>query len=86
VVVSGAGVLASSEHPAAAQRFLSYLVSPAGQKIIAASDSFEYPLRPGVINHSLKRPFATLPPPAVGVARLGDGRSAFELLQEVGLL
>ena len=86
VVVSGAGVLASSEHPAAAQRFLSYLVSPAGQKIIAASDSFEYPLRPGVINHTLKRPFATLPPPAVGVARLGDGRSAFELLQEVGLL
>ena len=46
LVVSGAGVLTSSDHSAAAQRFLSYLVSPAGQEIIAASDSYEYPLRP----------------------------------------
>ena len=86
VVVSGAGVLASSEHSEAAQRFLSYVVSPAGQEIIATSDSFEYPLRPGVTNENLERPLASLMPPALSVAQLGDGQSAFRLLQEVGLL
>jgi iron(III) transport system substrate-binding protein len=86
LVASGAGVLRSSDHSAAAQRFLSYLVSPAGQKIIATSDSYEYPLRPGVTNASLERPLASLTPSALSVAQLGDGQSAFRLLQEVGLL
>ena len=86
LVVSGAGVLQSSDHSAAAQRFLSYLVSPAGQEIIATSESYEYPLRPGVTNTSLQRPFASLIPPALSVAQLGDGQQAFRLLQDVGLL
>jgi iron(III) transport system substrate-binding protein len=86
LVVSGAGVLASSEHSAAAQRFLSFMVSPAGQEIIATSDSYEYPLRPGVTNEKLERPLASLQPSALSVAQVGDGQSAFRLLQDVGLL
>ena len=86
LVASGAGVLRSSDHSAAAQRFLSYLVSPAGQEIIATSNSYEYPLRPGVANTSLERPFASLLPSALSVAQVGDGQSAFRLLQDVGLL
>jgi iron(III) transport system substrate-binding protein len=86
LVASGAGVLRSSDHSAAAQRFLSYLVSPAGQEIIATSNSYEYPLRPGVTNASLERPFASLLPSALSVAQVGDGQSAFRLLQDVGLL
>jgi iron(III) transport system substrate-binding protein len=86
LVVSGAGMLASSKHAEAAQRFLSYVVSPAGQEIIATSDSYEYPLRPGVTNKNLERPFASLIPPALSVAQLGDGQEAFRLLQDVGLL
>jgi iron(III) transport system substrate-binding protein len=86
VVVSGAGVLASSEHSAAAQRFLSFVVSPAGQEIIATSEGYEYPLRPGVTNEDLERPFASLQPSSLSVAQLGDGQSAFRLLQDVGLL
>jgi iron(III) transport system substrate-binding protein len=86
VVASGAGALASSEHSAAAQRFLSFVVSRAGQEIIATSDSYEYPLRPGVTNENLERPFASLLPSAIGADQLGDGQSAFRLLQDVGLL
>jgi iron(III) transport system substrate-binding protein len=86
VAVSGAGVLASSSHTQAAQAFLRYLVSRRGQEVIAHSDSYEYPLRPGVRNPSLQRSFDELKPPSVGIEQLGDGRQAFELLQEVGLL
>jgi iron(III) transport system substrate-binding protein len=44
VDVSGAAVLTSSSHPAAAQAFLAYLVSDSAQQIIASSQSYEYPL------------------------------------------
>lgn len=86
VAISGAGVLASSEHKEAAQAFLAYLVSARAQRIIATSESYEYPLRPGVSNGSLTRSYDQLKPPAVSVEQLGDGRPALELLQEVGLL
>jgi iron(III) transport system substrate-binding protein len=86
VAISGAGVLRSSEHADAAQAYLRYLVSRRGQEVIADSKSYEYPLRPGVANPSLQRSFGQLKPPAVDIEQLGDGRDAFELLQEVGLL
>ena len=54
--------------------------------MIAHSSSYEYPLRPGVGNPSLTRTFGQLQPPAVSIEQLGDGREAFTLLQEVGLL
>ena len=86
LAVSGAGALESSDHAEAAQAFLAYLVSARGQKVIANSSSYEYPLRPGVTNPSLTRGVGQLQPPAVSIEQLGDGRQAFTLLQEVGLL
>lgn len=84
--VSGAGILASSTHKSAAQKFLAFLVSAAGQRIIAASDSFEYPLRPGVAANSQLAPLSTLhPDPADTIARLGDGSLALTLLQQAQL-
>ena len=41
-------ILKSSSHQANAQRFLAFLVSPQAQQIIAHSESYEYPLAPGV--------------------------------------
>ena len=85
VDVSGAGVLASSTHKAAAQAFLAYLVSAPAQHIIATSHSYEYPLRPGVSSSTALKPLAdiaALAPPA----SLGDGKPALTLLQDVGLL
>ena len=84
--VSGAGILASSTHQAAAQKFLAFLISAAGQRIIAQSDSFEYPLRPGVAANSELPPLSSLhPDPADTIAKLGDGSTALQLLQQAQL-
>jgi iron(III) transport system substrate-binding protein len=84
--VSGAGILASSTHQAAAQKFLAFLVSEAGQRIIAQTDSYEYPLRPGVAANPALPPLSSLhPDPADTIATLGDGSTALRLLQQAQL-
>jgi iron(III) transport system substrate-binding protein len=84
--VSGAAVLASSNHPSAAQRFLDYLTSRAGQEIIAHSDSFEYPLAAGVTTAEPETPLHELQPYPIDLAELGDGQSAVALLKQTQLL
>jgi iron(III) transport system substrate-binding protein len=86
VDVSGAAALKSSSHGKQAQRFLAYLVSAPAQRIVATSESYEYPLGSGVQTARDLRPFAELKPPAISVADLGDGRSALSRLRAVGLL
>jgi iron(III) transport system substrate-binding protein len=84
--VSGAAVLASSTHKTAAQKFLAFLVSAQGQRIIASGDSYEYPLRPGVAAHASLPSLSTLhPDQADTIARLGDGSLALSLLQQAQL-
>lgn len=87
VNVSGAAVLKSSKHPAAAQQFLAYLVSARAQELMAKSHiDFEYPLRPGVAPDPLLKPFDELHPPALTVEQLGDDSQAAKLLRQAGLL
>jgi len=83
--VSGAGVLASSQHKAAAQKFLAFLVSAQGQAIIAHSDSYEYPLRPGIAASALLTPFSQLSPAPDTITELGDGLMPLSLLQQTQL-
>jgi iron(III) transport system substrate-binding protein len=83
--VSGAAVLASSTHKAAAQKFLAFLVGRQAQRVIASSDSFEYPLRPGVAASPALPPFSQLHPAPDTIASLGDGTLPLTLLQEAGL-
>jgi iron(III) transport system substrate-binding protein len=84
--VSGAGVLASSHNKAAAQRFVAFLVSKAGQEIIGHSISFEYPVASGVTTPQPETPFNDLRPYPINIAQLGTGAEAIALLQEVQLL
>ena len=86
VDVSGAGVLKSSRHQAEAQKLLAFLVGSSAQRIIAGSDSFEYPLASGVRTARSETPFAVLRPNPIGVAALGDGSTAISLLQKAQLL
>jgi iron(III) transport system substrate-binding protein len=86
VDVSGAAVLKSSTHQAAAQRFLTYLTSKAGQEIIATSISYEYPIGSGVQTAQPETPFGQLQPNSITLAELGNGSTAISLLQEAGLL
>jgi iron(III) transport system substrate-binding protein len=87
--VSGAAVLKSSRHQAAAQKFLAYLVSKAGQEVIAnpaKSISFEYPIASGVTTLAPETPFGQLRPYPISIAELGDGAAAIALLKQAGLL
>jgi iron(III) transport system substrate-binding protein len=86
VNVSGAAVLKSSSHASAAQAFLAFLVSAQGQQTIAHSDSFEYPLRPGVAPAPGLPPLSGFHPVSLTPADLGDGKQALELEQKLGLL
>jgi iron(III) transport system substrate-binding protein len=86
VDVSGAAALKSSGHAAEAQRFLAYLVSRPAQEIVATSESYEYPLGSGVATKRPLKPLSELQPPDLTVEQLGDGRSALQALQQVGLL
>jgi iron(III) transport system substrate-binding protein len=87
--VSGAAVLRSSAHQAAAQRLLAYLVSAPAQEIIAdpeRSISYEYPIASGVTTEAPETAFGQLQPCALTIAELGDGQSAVALMRQAGLL
>ncbi len=84
--VSGAAVLRSSKHQAAAQELLAFLTSKRGEETLAASDSYEYPLGSGVAGAPVLRPFDQLQPSAITPADLGDGSLALQLERQAGIL
>jgi iron(III) transport system substrate-binding protein len=84
--VSGAAVLRSSKHQAAARKFVAFLNSAPGEEIIAHSDSFEYPIGSGVTTAQPETPFNQLRPNSITIAQLGTGAEAIKLLQEAQLL
>ena len=78
VDVSGAAILQSSKNAADAKRFLAYLVGKPAQTIIATSESYEYPLRPGVTNHEGRSALSGRHRPGAGqrnAARRRQGRA-----------
>jgi iron(III) transport system substrate-binding protein len=83
--VSGAAILKSSTHKAAAQKFVAYLNSAQGQEIINHSQSWEYPIASGV-QRTNETPFNQLQPNSITIAQLGTGAEAIKLLQEAQLL
>ncbi|HST55431.1 MAG TPA: extracellular solute-binding protein [Solirubrobacteraceae bacterium] len=84
--VAGAAVLKTSANPTAAQAFVEFLVSKAGQDVIASSESYEYPLGSGVLTKKPLRPFDQLHPAPVSLTDLGDGSAPLQLEQQLGLL
>ena len=88
--VSGAAVLKPSQHQAAAQEFLAFLVSKQGEEIIGRAagneQSYEYPLGSGVTTSAPETPFGQLQPNSITIADLGDGSAAQGLLRQAGLL
>ncbi|HEX5113942.1 MAG TPA: extracellular solute-binding protein [Pseudonocardiaceae bacterium] len=83
--VSGAGVIKSSQHQAAAQALVKFLVSNAGEKVLAGGDSWEYPIGSGVTNPNLP-PLSDDRPKQFDLNQIGDGNKAVMLLQQAGLL
>jgi iron(III) transport system substrate-binding protein len=84
--ISGAAILKSSKHQAAAQEFLAFMTGEAGQTVLAHGDSFEYPIHPGVAANPELPPLDQLHPNSFTPAELGTGLDAKTLLQEAGLI
>ena len=84
--ISAAGIPKSAPHPSAAQKFLAFLVSKAGQNVIAHSASFEYPLVSGVAPNPALPALSTLKPNPVTPAQIGTGTDARDLLRQAGLI
>ncbi len=83
--ISGAAILASSRETTEAESFLRFLVSAKAQQILAASNDFEYPVRPGIAPNQALPPLARIKPAVLTVASLGDDQQAASLIQQVGL-
>jgi iron(III) transport system substrate-binding protein len=84
VNVSGAAVLASSQHRAAAERFVRFLVGRAGQRLMAHGDDFEYPSRPGVAPNPLLPPLAKIPHSRINAVALGNDVQAAQMIARAG--
>jgi iron(III) transport system substrate-binding protein len=84
--ISGAGILKSAPHKAAADKFLAFLVSPAGQRVLAHSASYEYPLVKSVAPNPQLPPVSGLRPNPITPAEIGTGLDARNLLREAGLI
>jgi iron(III) transport system substrate-binding protein len=84
--ISGAAVLKSSKHQAAAQELLNFMTSEAGQSVLAHGVSFEYPIRPGIAANPEIPPLSSYQPNSFSPADLGTGEVAKQLLQEAGLI
>ncbi len=83
--ISGVAVLASTKHAQEADAFANFLVSAAGQQILAHSYDFEYPARPGVAPNPQLPPISSLSPATLGVVALGNDQAAVRLIQQAGL-
>jgi iron(III) transport system substrate-binding protein len=83
--ISGAGILASSEHRDAAEEFVTWLTGAEAQQAMAESYALEYPLNPDASLNTDVKPFDELDPPQVDIASL-NGPQVTELMTAAGLL
>lgn len=84
--VSGAGILDTSSHRAAAEQFVAFLLSDAAQQYFA-DETWEYPLTgAGVTVDPRLPPLDSLTTPDFDLNRLEDLQASLTLLQEVGAL
>ncbi len=85
VSISGGGVLKSSKNPVAAQAFLTFVTSAAGQQVLRDGTAFEYPVASAVQANPKLKPLAELGAPKVDPATL-NGPEVTSLMQQAGLL
>ncbi len=83
--ISGAGILASSEHQEAAAEFVTWLTGTDAQQAMAESYALEYPLNPDASLNPEVKPFDELEPPQVDVSSL-NGPQVTDLMTAAGLL
>ena len=85
VSISGAGVLASSQHKEEAERFVKWIAGKGGQSVLRDGDSFEYAVGVGAASNPALTPLADLQAPVVTPDAL-DSAKVSELMTKAGLL
>ena len=86
VNAAGAGILGTSDTPEAAGRLVAYLTGDEGQTYFA-TETYEYPVVPGVEPSEDLVPLNEIESPAIDLSDLGETlEPALRLLAEVGLL
>jgi iron(III) transport system substrate-binding protein len=85
VMVAGAGVLESSQRKDAAERFLSFLLSPVAQQYFA-TQTFEYPVVEGVVTPRELPELDSLSGAPLELSDLADLQGTVALLSEAGVL
>jgi len=86
VMPAGAGILESAANPGAALAFIEFLLSTAAQEYFA-SETFEYPLVPGVEPFPGLPALASIPTPDLNLSELATVLDlATDLVAEAGLL
>jgi iron(III) transport system substrate-binding protein len=85
VSLSGGGVLKSSKHADAAQKFLKFVTGKTGQQVLQTGTSFEYPVGSGIAANPALKPLADLGAPAIDEAKL-NGPQVIEMMTKAGIL
>ncbi|MER7548003.1 iron ABC transporter substrate-binding protein [Actinomadura sp.] len=85
VSISGGGVLASSKHPADAQKFLAWVTGPKGQAAISASKSMQYAVGKGQPSDPALPPLKSLQAPKIDPYTL-DGPKVIKLMTQAGII
>jgi iron(III) transport system substrate-binding protein len=85
VNVAGAGILTTSQNPAAAQAFVDYLLVETSQEYFA-DETYEYPLVTGIAADERLVPLADIAAPNVDLSDLADLEGTLRLIQEAGVL
>ena len=85
VMVSGVGVLSTSENQEEAFKFVRFLLSEVGQQYFA-SQTFEYPVVEGIKTHHVLVPIEEIEAPGIDLDKLSDLGGTLTLLQDAGVL
>jgi iron(III) transport system substrate-binding protein len=85
VLVAGAGILRTARNVAGAEAFIDFLLSPVAQQYFA-TQTYEYPLIPGIITHPLLTPLEEIRAPEVDMTRLADLDGTLRLMRSVGVI
>ncbi|HEU5144346.1 MAG TPA: iron ABC transporter substrate-binding protein [Dermatophilaceae bacterium] len=85
VSLSGGGVLKSSKRAADAQKFLAFITSPEGQRILTSTDAKEYAVGLGVASDPALPSLDSLEAPKIDPFTL-NGPKVIELMTKAGIL
>ena len=85
ILVSGAGIVDSSDNKENAERFIEFLLSTVSQQFFA-SQTFEYPVIEGVTLHSELLPLSEIDVPDVDLGSLQDLEGTLKLLRDTGIV